>query len=144
MELIWHYTSLVHLEMIEKDQCLKVSNAEREFGFNPALWFSKNDFWEPTATKMKSNGNCLTINQQLETIGMIRIGVEFTDNMISWKKYKHFSKMPVQMYDSMAEIGIEKGGNPDDWFCLFSDLPSKYWKTIEEYDGKKWVDILDC
>ena len=58
MTLIWHYTSLQHGEKIFEEELLRVSEAERKFGLKPAIWFSKNPHWEPTATKnaMDSNG----------------------------------------------------------------------------------------
>ena len=146
MTLIWHYTSLQHGEKIFEEELLRVSEAERKFGLKPALWFSLNSFWEPTATKMimDENGQYrqMTLEEQYSELGMIRIGILFTKELTSWAKYKHASKINPILYNNMEEIGIEKGGNPLDWYCSFKDIPSKNWETVEQFDGDTWVNII--
>ena len=146
MTLIWHYTSLQHGEKIFEEELLRVSEAERKFGLKPAIWCSKNPHWEPTATKnvMDSNGQIrsMTIEEQYEDFGMIRIGIKFTDELVTWAKYKHVSKIQPTLYANMESVGIKKGGKPTDWYCLFKNIPSKDWETVEQFDGKEWVNII--
>ena len=142
MNLIWHYTSNFHLEKILKSQTLKVSEAERLYGLKPAVWFSKNSIWEPTATKMIFNGIkviLLTPEEQLSMIGMMRIAIEYNSSLISWAKYKYVSKIPISLYNDMEKAGKEKGAKPSDWYCSFKNIPSSQWKSIETYDGQNWL-----
>jgi len=144
MEIIWHYTTIEKLESIMKDELLKVSEVERKFGLKPAVWFSKNDFWEPTATKMLSDGRCLSIDEQYELLGMIRIAIEFNKQLVSWGKYRYESKINPSFHKTMEESGIEKGGNPKDWFCSFNNIQIEKFLDIEQYDGRKWVSIVEA
>lgn len=145
MNIIWHYTSCVHLEGIIKEQKLKISEADRRFGFKPAVWFSKNQIWEPTASKMVATegGQVVTLSpsEQLKTIGMVRIGIEHTNELVSWAKYKYVGKIPLPFYESMEQAGKEIGGSPSDWYCLFRNVESSKWITVEQYDGSDWMKI---
>lgn len=145
MNIIWHYTSCIHLEGIINAQKLKVSEADRRFGFKPAVWFSKNQMWEPTASKMATTeeGKIVTLSpsEQLKTIGMVRIGIEHTNELVSWAKYKHVGKIPLPFYERLEEVGKQKGGKPADWYCLFRNVESYKWVTVEQYVGSEWLKI---
>ncbi|MBK7311199.1 MAG: hypothetical protein IPI93_10500 [Sphingobacteriaceae bacterium] len=120
METIYHYTSLIHLEKILQDGYLKVSDADRKFGIKPAIWFSKNTNWEPTATKMVFNGSEmveLTQEEQQKTIGMVRFGIPFSNQLVSWRKYGHIGKIAPKLHAALEQIGIEKGARPGQWYC---------------------------
>ncbi len=147
MEKIYHYTSMLHLEIICKDGYLKTSDAERRLGVKkPALWFSKNTVWEPTATKMLFDGTNIihmTLEEQLRTIGMARFTIPFSNELVSWAKYRHVSKIEPGDYSGLAQIGIEKGAKPSDWYCSFKMIPLTRVIAIEEFDGSSWDSIFE-
>src|SRR5438105_3186894 len=108
MQTIWHYTSVENAKRIFKDQFLRVSKIEKEWGWRPALWFSRSTRWEPTATKMfrfvdTNEVRLLTEKEQLELIGMARFGIEFTGKLISWEKYKNISGIPAREHRAMTK-----------------------------------------
>ncbi|MBW0161805.1 MAG: hypothetical protein HYI21_00390 [Sediminibacterium sp. Gen4] len=140
--LIWHYTTKVHYPNIVNDGFLRPSKGDKIMGAKPALWFSKNPIWEPTATKLAGDslGNIykLTPQQQFESFGMIRFGIEFDDSLISWSRYKHKSNIKTEWYCHLEQSGIEQGANPKDWFVSFQRVTSDKWLTVQEFDGEKW------
>lgn len=147
-DIVWHYTAGTYLDKILNDGFLKVSNAERKDKFSkPALFFSADPKWEPTATKMIKNesGEIIQLNfdEMFEHFGLARFGLKFTSELINWAKYKYASKISIQLYDKLEEIGIRQGASPRNWYCLFRDVPEQEWYTVEEWDGCKWISIYD-
>jgi hypothetical protein len=143
--LIWHYTTKVHYPKIVNDGFLRPSKGDKTMGAKPALWFSKNPFWEPTATKLAGDslGNIykLTLKQQLELFGMIRFGVEFDNSLVSWSRYKYKSNIKNKWYSYLELSGIKQGANPNDWFVSFERVTSDKWVTVQEFNGKEWKEI---
>lgn len=145
--LIWHYTTEIHSVKIINDGILKLSHGDKVMGAKPALWFSKNPEWEPTATKLAadSKGNIFRLSkeQHLEYFGMVRFGIEFDKTfLVSWIKYQFKSKIDIRIYDLLAKVGREQGANPKDWYVSFQGVASNKWVTIEEFDGESWKPIV--
>jgi hypothetical protein len=145
--LIWHYTTEIHSLKIINDGILKPSYGEKAMGVKPALWFSKNPDWEPTATKLAadSEGNIIELSkeQHLKLFGMIRFGIEFDETfLISWIKYKFKSKIDGRIYNRLDKLGKMQGANPKDWYASFQGVASNKWVTIEEFDGESWKQII--
>lgn len=146
MEIIWHYTTITAADNINVEQIIKVSETERKFGLKPAVWFSKNPDWEPTATKLVGDnlGNIrlMTKQEQFDNFGLCRIGIKFTDELISWAKYKHAGRIAPLKHEQMELDGINRGGNPKDWYASFNNIPAEKWITFDQFDGKKWLSII--
>jgi hypothetical protein len=148
MELIYHYTSGQHLELILEKGELIVSEWERKNKVKPpALWLSLNPIWENTATKnINDNGIArrLTKNEQHEKFGLIRFVLEFKkDNLCSWARYKHKSNTPFHIYKSMEEVGIKQGANPNEWFACFKNIPLEKCISCQKWNGVEWETIID-
>lgn len=144
METVYHYTSSYHLEQILQDGRLKVSKADRNFGIRPAVWFSKNLKWEPTATKMifdVTSFRTLTEEEQLNSLGMVRFAVALSTEFISWRRYRHIGKIDPQLHSSMEALGLECGSKPDDWYCLLRNVPLSECISMESFDGLDWQSI---
>ena len=78
---LWHYAPAAYLERITNSGCLRPSNpwAPNEL---PLLWFSANQFWEPTATKMicDTNGRLRPLTySEMKQIGIVRFGISASD-----------------------------------------------------------------
>ena len=50
-KLVWHYTTGDYFELIFESRTLCTTDAGIAPGERPAVWFSKDQFWEPTAQK---------------------------------------------------------------------------------------------
>ena len=143
MRLIYHYTSGSHLPLILKSKKLMVSQAEKKMGLKPpALWLSLNPDWEATATKMIfENGmqRSLTKKEQYEMFGLVRFVLEFKEKeLCSWKKYINTTNIPKLGLKRMEIAGIEKGGNPNEWYASFNDIPLTHCICIQKWDGAEW------
>jgi len=142
---IYHYTSGQHLTKILESGELRVSEWEIKNRVRPpALWFSLNTIWEPTATKMTSkNGMLITLTkeEQHRMAGLYRFSIEFKEEKLcSWGRYKHVvSNTPLTMYRQMELSGIQKGANPKDWYASFKNIKLDQCVVLEKWDGKKWV-----
>jgi len=145
-QLIWHYTAKVHLENILQDGLLKVSEFEKQQRFKkPSLWFSANQEWEPTATKLAGDGlggiRSLTKEEMHELFGLARISVKYSElKFNTWAAYKHISGLATSWLDNMEKVGIEKGGNPKEWFVTFNSIPENEWVNVQIWDGDEWVE----
>jgi len=148
MELIYHYTSKLHLVKILERGELIVSESEKKDKVKPpALWLSLNPVWENTATKMANiNGTIrnLTKDEQHQKIGLIRFVIEFKPNTLcSWGKYKYKTNTPPETYDAMEKSGIIKGANPKEWFACFENIKLKDCISCQKWNGKEWETIID-
>lgn len=138
----WHYTPWSYLPSIVQAGFLWGSNAfaERE---KPMLWFSANQHWEPTATKMvaSSTGKILNLTtaEQIEQFGRIRFGISANDSRLeNWKNACITAGTPPKKRRHMESWGRKVGGNPAHWFATdknieLSELHFQVW-----FDG--WCD----
>jgi hypothetical protein len=147
--VLYHYTTELHLEKILDSGYLKVSDFEiKNKVKRPALWLSKNPTWEKTATKNVYDPNLgttrpLTFEEQSIKFGCVRLTVPFCSTFCTWAKYRHVSKEPTQICDSLERIGIQQGSKPSDWYASFSNIPISKIESIEIWDGNEWVDYFE-
>ncbi|WP_409028951.1 hypothetical protein [Gracilimonas sediminicola] len=143
--LVWHYTAKQHLTNITKEELLKVSKVEKELGLKASLWFSRDQYWEPTACKVgfgsfKDPKESLMYQHTL--LGAARIGVnEENFSFIGWDDYCKVSKDDPRVLDAMLKKGIESGAKKDNWLCLFQNIPATKWDSVQIFDGKEWKDL---
>jgi hypothetical protein len=148
MELIYHYTSGQHLQKILDTGELIVSQWEKKNNVKPAaLWLSLNPVWENTATKqVVENGKVrqLTKEEQHQNLGLIRFVIVFKKKTLcSWGKYKFDSNTLPQTYESMEQVGLKVGADPNEWYASFRNIPLSNCISCEKWNGKEWVTIID-
>ena len=81
---------------------------------------------------------------QHEMAGIYRFGVVYNPSIhITWAKYKYVSKIRPEVYSTMENEGVRKGGIPSDWYACFHDIRSHFWNSIEVFDGRKWIPLND-
>lgn len=146
--IIWHYTTEAHAMDILRDRVIKVSQYDRRSGIKPAVWFSRQQYWEPTACKMFDAvtndwlGGQKGMKIQHQYAGIYRFGIRFDPRMLcSWAKYVRSSKMPYEEIRYMEECGRERGGDPSDWFASLTNVRSNYWVAVEKFNGKQYVPV---
>jgi hypothetical protein len=148
VEIVWHYTTEGKLDDIISSGVLRISQWEKKMGFpKPSLWFSKNPDWEPTATKMAMDENQvpikLTRQEQYELDGLGRIAIKYSQELISWAKYRRVSGLDESLLDRMELTGREKGASPSDWFASLKNIYERDWIAIEFWDGNGWVSYWE-
>ena len=138
MNMVWHYAPWAHLSAIVESGALRGSNAGAD-GERPMLWFSANQQWEPTATKMAVDmqGNLaqLTFKQQSEKFGCIRFGLPASDcRLMSWKDSCAMAGTPRETRRTLEKVGKRRGGNPSHWFAVSSEI------RLNELHFQVWID----
>jgi len=127
MNMVWHYAPWAHLPAMVESGALRGSNAAAA-GELPMLWFSANQLWEPTATKMVVNHTgalvSLTFKQQAERFGCIRFGLAADDpRLLNWKDACTAASTPLETRQVLEKVGKKKGGNPAHWFGTDATIP---------------------
>ena len=126
MNTVWHYAPWAHLPKIVESGVLRGSNAGAD-GERPMLWFSANQQWEPTATKMihmQGKSVQLTFNQQVEKFGCVRFGLPGNDfRLLNWKNSCATAGTPRETRRTLEKVGKMRGGNPAHWFAVSSEIP---------------------
>ena len=127
MTKVWHYAPWKYLPAMVESESLKTSNAgvPKEAGM---LWFSANQHWEHTATKIvrDSAGNLfrLTFNQQAEQFGCIRFGMYSKDlRLLNWKNACAAAGTPSESRRMLEKVGKKMGADPAQWFATTTSVP---------------------
>ena len=77
-EVIYHYTTGLKLKQIINSGCIRPTTAKIEPHEKPVAWFSTQDHWEPTCTKVPIPGMQGQIETAKDQDGLVRITVPGT------------------------------------------------------------------
>lgn len=140
--LVWHYAPWSYLHRIVKSGALLGSNAGAPEE-KPMLWFSANQHWEPTATKLMKNGSGgilqLTFAQQVKHAGCIRFGLAAEDpRLFNWKEACVIAGTKREMRRALEMAGKRQGANPAHWYATPAAVPLSEL-VFQVWDGK-WQD----
>ena len=140
--LVWHYTVGIHIEKIFLAGMLLTERETTGWALPPgyvgAVWFSSNEVWEPTARK----GGAWTMQDNHELYGgLFRFGVELTDDLLPWKKFRPVSGISAEATRELARTGREMGANPNQWCASMKPIPQERWVAVEMWDDKQWVRV---
>ena len=143
----WHYTSAFRLPQIFQSGKINLDKQAKAFGEKPAVWISTNSVWENTATKMveDENGNLITLTKEemCLRVGLGRIEIKPSESFISWSKFGTTSRINPKLFNSMTQVGIGQGANPNEWFASYIPIISRYFISIEMNIEGKWVKCPD-
>lgn len=143
---MWHYTTKERLEVIIKSGELKASGANKTQSNEKAtLWFSKNPFWENTATKLINTPQgikLMTKQEQYEFCGLGRIKLLNGVKLYNWKQFKEFGGAKIKVLRKLEEQGVRLGANPNDWYWTFDNVKSENWDSIEFWNGSDWESYI--
>ena len=128
-DLVHHYTVCSHLPSIVGYGFLIPSSAGAVAGAETALlWFSADQKWEATATKMYGqHGGVirnLSFEEQLNKFGCCRFSLHADDpRLLPWKRACTAARIPKRTKLALEAAGRRQGGDPRDWFALSEQLP---------------------
>ena len=145
--IYYHYTHLAAAFKILNDQKIIVSRAEKKMGAkNPACWFSINSEFEiGQFATYRENGETHTIKTVEEmalTMGSVRFGFNKLNGFISFAKYKHASKDPIELYNTLQNEANKIGADTKEWYACFTSVDLNYCIAAEVYLESKWVEIV--
>ena len=128
----WHYTTIEALAGIL--HCGKIlSSPGVEPNERPGVWVSINKTWEHTARhRALFDPKTGEIEKRFDHIGMAtdtasipaRLKIN-TSNLqpISFKTHCQIGNICKKYIDCLIKRGKEFGGNPDDWYIIYHDVP---------------------
>jgi hypothetical protein len=134
---LWHYAPWAYLPKMVSGGVLQPSNAGAPTEL-PLLWFSRNQRWEPTATKLvgDSHGNLLKISflQQAQMFGCIRFGIAAGDDrLVGWEEACSTRGVSNRHKVSLEAAGRALVATPQDWFASRTAIP------LPQLDLQVWV-----
>jgi len=126
---------------------LRTTDAKIAPGERPALWFSKEQHWEPTAQKAWEHPD-----GKIERLGMMgtferaqglgRIGVDPEQvELCNFKTFVATSGIPASNVREMKRVGRLQGANPINWLGSFAPVPLEKWAAVEIYTGTRWEPL---
>jgi hypothetical protein len=112
-------------------------------GEKPAVWFSSNEQWEPTANMplRRADGTTTASTKDATHLlggGLARIGVVPEAAPHDWEAYKRLSGVTAKRAREIYKAGVAQGARPAEWFASFEPVPRSKWLGIEVWDGQKW------
>lgn len=145
-QLIWHYTTRLHLPSILEERKIRTENPM--FVPPPQLpvtWFSLNCVWEPTACKapLPEELGPTILRDATATAcgGLARIGVNQSE-----VPYRTHQLIKVARYDrptvkAMIQCGLRCGATPEDWRFTPNEVTEDRWQAIQLWDEESgtWV-----
>ena len=144
IKMAWHYTTGEKFIQIVESGLLMPSSSGVEYPEKPIVWFSSNQYWEPTACKAKAENNTTIILTMDETSiggrGLVRFGYPLKD-LHHWSKLKEKSRMPESIALALEEEGIRQGANPSHWYGLTKTIPLSKCLCIQVIENNVWVEV---
>lgn len=117
--LAWHYTTGIHFERICATGFLMPAATAVTPPEKPIVWFSLNQYWEPTANKgWAGDGDTYTMTMQ-ETFkrarGLCRFGCPLR-LLRGGEALRKEARMKSSMWKLLATEGKRKGADPGEWW----------------------------
>ncbi len=126
MLYVFHYTAWSTLGKIVASAVLRPV-AVGAPGERPLVWFSANQRWEPTATKLCSEPGGLrqmSFKEMAERFGAVRFALPREDpRLMEWVRACRFAGMPDSERKRLEHRGRMLGANPSHWFAIAEEVP---------------------
>lgn len=137
--LRWHYTTGNDFKKIVESGEIQPSRGRVPPSERPAVWFSTEPIWEPTATKAWINPDgtkvlSMAINAE-KGGGLFRIGVLSETAPHDWHAFKQLSGITSKMAKGLYNVAKEQNARPGRWYVTFEVVPKSAWVSVETWDG---------
>ena len=125
--LAWHYTTGLHFERICTSGLLMPAIAGVEHPEKPILWFSLNQYWEPTASKgwefPDGTTRTLTMEETFERAGgLVRFGCPLR-LLRAGEALRKEARMKSAVWLGLAAEGKRQGAKVSDWWGTTKPMP---------------------
>ena len=142
-ENVFHYTTGLKLHSIINSGCIKPTTAKIEPHEKPVAWFSTQDQWEPTATKVSIPGVQGQIMTAQAQAGLVRITVPGTCAPYVFPQLPLIAGTSPQACIGLLLAGLELGSEPNTWRFTPTPVPTFLFRDVEFYDfaSNTWLAI---
>jgi hypothetical protein len=146
--IVYHYSHGIRLAAILKSGVLLPTKIGVPRHEKPAVWFTTNDFWEPTTSVrvIDRNGRLirrLSMRECHEMVGLIRFTVNEASAPYTWSHHKRNGGMDRSTAKSLYDTAIEMGSSPSQYRMSYVPVPASKWLAVENWDGASWQPIPD-
>lgn len=141
---VWHYTVGTPLAAIARSGRLLPAGARAPAprSGDDILWFSRNQKWDPSATKDDglSHARHSLSRAALHTrFGLYRFGLPVADmRLLPWPTVTRVADIDVPEAMTMVATGLRCGAAPTDWVGTLSAIPLADVR-FEMWSGTAWV-----
>jgi len=142
-ENIYHYTTGLKLKQIINSGHIRPSTAHVPPHEKPVAWFSTQEQWEPTATKVPAPG----MQGQIETAkaqgGLVRITVPGLCAPYVFPQLPLIAGTKPSICIGLLIAGLELGSDPDSWRFSTTSVPTALFREVEFFDfaHDSWVAV---
>jgi len=140
----YHYTIGLKLPKIIESGYIKLATAEVDLSKEkPAVFFSIDKLWEPTANKaLRKDGQLyfLTTDEMIKDYSpLIRIEVKPEAAPYKWDDYVRLSGIDKGLSKGLEKSATKNGSTTDHFFISFKPVTKEQWLSIQILtDEKKW------
>lgn len=146
--MVWHYTCDQQFTQIRESGTIRPADEGIPAHERPIVWFSKEQFWEPTVVKAKraADGSVrqLGMDGLIENqILLIRIGVDPETVPHTWCELKALSGMDSHIARALVKSAKQLGANPSKWRGTFEVVGRDKWRTVEYFNpgAAEWTSL---
>ena len=140
---VYHYTTGLKLRSIINSGQIKPTTAKIDAHEKPVAWFSTQDQWEPTATKVPIPGMQGQIMTAQAQGGLVRITVPGTSAPYVFPQLPMIAGTKPTVCMGLLLAGLELGSDPDTWRFTPTPVPSALFREVEFYDfaNDRWLAV---
>lgn len=158
--IVYHYSRIKHLAKILESGVLLPATAMVPRNEKPAVWFSINDYWEPSAGMMvladksglvQYGDGTATLDPRAlrqcsmqechEKMGLTRFVVDETSAPYTWRHHKQYGGISRREAKALYELSIRDSVCVTQWRLSYDPVPASEWLAVEKWDGSKWCPI---
>ena len=142
-ENIFHFTTGLKLRQIINSGCIKPTTAKIAAHEKPVAWFSTQDQWEPTATKVPIPGMAGQIATAQAQGGLVRITVPGTCAPYVFQQLPLIAGTKPIVCIGLLLAGLELGSDPDTWRFTPTPVSTALFREVEFFDfaNNRWLAI---
>ncbi len=142
-ENIYHYTTGLKLKHIINSGAIKPTTAKIEPHEKPVAWFSAQNQWEPTATKVPIAGMQGQIATAQAQGGLVRISVPGTCAPYVFQQLPLIAGTKPSVCIGLLIAGLELGSDPDTWRFTPTPVPTALFREVEFFDfgNDTWLAV---
>ena len=142
-EVIYHYTTGLKLKQIINSGCIRPTTAKIEPHEKPVAWFSTQDHWEPTCTKVPIPGMQGQIETAKDQDGLVRITVPGTCAPYAFPQLPLIAGTKPNVCIGLLVAGLDLGSDPDTWRFTPTPVPTALFREVEFFDfaNDRWLAV---
>ena len=142
-EDIYHHTTGMKLLQIINPGQIKPTSAKIEPHEKPVAWFSTQDQWEPTDTKVPIPGTQGQIKTAKAQGGLVRITVPGTCAPYVFPQLPLIADTKPTVCIGLLLAGLEFGSDPDTWRFTPTPVPTALFREVGFYDfaSNRWLAV---